>query len=140
MIAGDGDDKRRLQAMAKTLELEERVIFTGFVAEEEKADYYSLADVYVMPSRGEGFGYVLLEALASGVPAIGSRLDGGREALRDGELGLLVDPSNPAEVAAAIREALANEAPRRVPEGLDHFSFENFAERLRRIVDQTFVR
>lgn len=140
IIAGDGDDRPRLEASAKRLGLQERVTFTGFVAEEEKADYYSLADVYVMPSRGEGFGYVLLEALASGVPAVGSRLDGGREALRDGELGLLVDPSSPAGIAAAIREALADNGPRRVPEGIDYYSFENFTARLHSIVDQTFVR
>jgi glycosyltransferase involved in cell wall biosynthesis len=81
-----------------------------------------------MPSRGEGFGFVFLEAMACGVPAIGSKLDGGREALLDGKLGMLVDPTNPAEIRAAILETLERRE-RRVPDGLEYFSFENFAER-----------
>lgn len=132
IIAGDGNDAPRLQRKAADLGLQHRVIFTGLFPEEEKVDLYALADVYAMPSRGEGFGFVLLEAMASGVPVIGSKLDGGREALREGELGHLVDPTNPAELLRGIEEALA--APKRVPEGLEYFSFENFTKRTQAIV------
>lgn len=133
LIAGDGDDRRRLETLAASLGVRDRVVFTGFFPESEKADLYSLADAYVMPSRGEGFGFVFLEAMAAGVPVIGSRHDGGREALRDGELGLLVDPSNPADLEAAIHDVLAAPA-RRIPPGLEYFSFERFTERLEEIV------
>ena len=75
--------------------LSDRVIFTGYIPESEKIAHYNLADVYVMPSTGEGFGIVLLEAVACGVPVVGSRVDGSREALLDGQLGRLVDPGNP---------------------------------------------
>lgn len=136
VIAGGGDDFGRLQRKAHECGISNRVVFTGLFPEEEKADLYALADVYVMPSRGEGFGYVFLEALASGVPVIGSRLDGGREALLDGELGLLVDPSNPAEIERAIREALERRE-RRIPEGLEYYSFEMFRERVGGMVDAT---
>ena len=133
IIAGGGDDEARLQRKAESLGIADRVAFTGLFPEEEKPDLYSLADIYVMPSRGEGFGFVILEALASGVPVIASKHDGGREAVLGGKLGLLVDPANPAEIAAAIRELLAH--PRReIPAGLAHFSFENFAARLRAIL------
>jgi glycosyltransferase involved in cell wall biosynthesis len=88
-----------------------------------------------MPSRGEGFGFVFLEALACGVPVIGSRHDGGREALRDGELGLLIDPSNPAEIRTAILDVLAS--PRRViPPALAHFAFPNFESRVHSTLDE----
>ncbi|HEX6087692.1 MAG TPA: glycosyltransferase family 4 protein [Thermoanaerobaculia bacterium] len=135
MIAGGGNDFPRLQRKVVQCDLADRVIFTGLFPDEDKADLYALADVYVMPSRGEGFGYVFLEALASGVPVIGSKLDGGREALLDGALGLLVDPSNPAEIERAIVEVLGD-ARREIPARLEHFSFERFSQRLDAIVDR----
>ena len=130
MIAGGGNDFTRLQRKAIDLGVSHRVVFTGLFPEEEKADLYALADIYLMPSRGEGFGYVFLEALASGVPVIGSKQDGGREALLDGELGLLVDPANPAEIKAAINELLSRPRERFVPEWLQHFSFARFRAQL----------
>ncbi|MDQ3279842.1 MAG: glycosyltransferase family 4 protein [Acidobacteriota bacterium] len=133
MIAGGGNDFTRLQKKAVELGVGKRVIFTGLFQEADKPDLYNLADVYVMPSRGEGFGFVFLEAMACGVPVIGSKLDGGREALLGGKLGLLVDPANPAELRAVIVETLAR-GERRIPEGLDYFSFEKFVERSRAIV------
>jgi glycosyltransferase involved in cell wall biosynthesis len=132
LIAGGGDDAPRLQRRAFDAGVESRVRFTGLFDDREKPDLYALADVYAMPSRGEGFGFVFLEAMASGVPVIGSRTDGGREALRDGALGTLVDPDDRAELRAAILAALAR--GKRVPEGLDYFSFENFAERVSRAI------
>jgi phosphatidylinositol alpha-1,6-mannosyltransferase len=134
LIAGGGNDVPRLQAKAIDLGVADRVVFTGLFPEEEKADLYNLADVYVMPSRGEGFGFVFLEALACGVPVIASRIDGGREAVRDGLLGQLVDPTNPAEIRVAIRDALAA-GPKRIPEGLDYFSYANFERRTHAIID-----
>ncbi|MFP5247927.1 MAG: glycosyltransferase family 4 protein [Thermoanaerobaculia bacterium] len=133
MIAGGGNDATRLQQKAHDHGVASRVVFTGLFDERDKPDLYNLADAYVMPSRGEGFGFVFLEALACGVPAIGSKLDGGREALLHGDLGLLVDPTNPAELRAAILETLAR-GERRIPEGLDYFSFEKFASRSRAIL------
>jgi asparagine synthase (glutamine-hydrolysing) len=134
MIIGDGNDRRRLQAKARDLGVESHVIFTGFIPEDEKRDHYNLADAFVMPSRGEGFGIVFLEAMACGVPVVASSLDGGREALRDGALGTLVDPND----AVAIREAImaAVSRPRRVEEGLGYFSFDNFEKRVHKIVDE----
>jgi glycosyltransferase involved in cell wall biosynthesis len=123
-----------LKRKAADLGIADRVVFTGLFPDEEKTDLYNLADVYVMPSRGEGFGFVFLEAMACGVPVIASRLDGGREAVRDGQLGQLVDPSNPAEIRTAIRDALAGGA-KRIPEGLDYFSFANFERRTHAIID-----
>jgi glycosyltransferase involved in cell wall biosynthesis len=133
MIAGGGDDFPRLQQKAVTLGVGQRVIFTGLFAEDEKRDLYNLADVYVMPSRGEGFGFVFLEAMACGIPVIGSKIDGGREALLDGKLGMLVDPANRDEIREAILASLAH-GERRIPEGLDYFSFEKFAARSRAIL------
>ncbi len=133
VIAGDGDDRERLREKAQALGLAERVVFTGLVVEQEKADLYRLADAYVMPSRGEGFGFVLLEAMACGAPVVASCIDGGREAVRDGKLGILVHPNDPKDIRRGILEALGR--PREIPSGLEYFSFANFTERVHALVD-----
>jgi phosphatidylinositol alpha-1,6-mannosyltransferase len=133
LIVGDGDDRPRLAAKAQSLGVRDRVIFTGFIPEAEKADYYRLADAFVMPGRGEGFGFVFLEALACGIPVVGSRLDGSREALREGALGVLVDSRRPDDIQAGIIEALKRPLGV-ISEGLDYFSFENFEKRCHRIL------
>jgi glycosyltransferase involved in cell wall biosynthesis len=128
LVAGDGADRARLEAKALALGLAERVIFTGRVPEIEKAEMFRLADAFVMPGRGEGFGFVFLEALACGIPVVGSQLDGSREALRDGLLGELVDPANLESVKHGILQALAK--PKAIPDGLNYFSWPEFAGRV----------
>ena len=127
VIAGDGSDRGRLEDKARDMGIAEHVVFTGMVPEAEKADHYRLADVYVMPSRGEGFGFVLLEAMACGIPSIGSTRDGTREAMREGLLGPIVDPLDQQAVVDAVIASL--ERPRVIPDGLDYFAFPAFAER-----------
>ena len=132
VIVGDGDDRARLAQKAAHLGVAGRVVFTGFVSEEQKKDLFALADVFVMPGRGEGFGIVFLEAMAMGVPVIASRCDGSREAVRDGELGQLVDPDQPEELKAAIRKAL--QLPHARPAGLEYFSEQAYRERVAALV------
>jgi len=135
VIAGDGDYRPVLEEKVKRLGLTGRVIFTGFVEESEKVSLYSAADVYVMPSRGEGFGFVFLEAMACGVPCVASSVDGSRDAVRDGKLGALVDPDDKTGLKKTILEAL--DKPREVPAGLEYFSFPKFTQRLHAIIDST---
>ena len=134
LVAGDGTDRPRLEAKAKSLDLERHTVFTGYVAEAEKADHYRLADAFVLAGRKEGFGIVLLEAMACGVPAVASKLDGSREAVLNGALGVVVDPTDRADLQAGILAALQRptSAP---PEGLAHFSYPNFETRLHEILD-----
>ena len=136
LIVGGGLDRPRLQAKASQLGLTDRVVFAGRVPEDEKADHYRLADVYAMPSRGEGFGIVFLEAMACGVPVIGSTADASREALLEGELGRLVDPDKPDELRQALLSALTqppDPARRTPPARLEYFSFQRFEQRVRDI-------
>jgi phosphatidyl-myo-inositol dimannoside synthase len=106
MIVGECDDRRRLEKKASELGLSRQIVFTGRISEQEKASHYCLADAYVMPSYGEGFGIVFLEAMACGVPVIGSKVDGSREALLDGQLGCLVDPNIPDALVEALTDIL----------------------------------
>jgi glycosyltransferase involved in cell wall biosynthesis len=118
------------------LGLSDRVRFAGFVAENEKPDYYRLADAYVMPSRGEGFGIVLLEALASGVPVMGSMADGTREALLQGEMGSLVDPEDAESVFQGILLTLKRgRGP--VHPRLVHYSRDAFSKRTASLIRDT---
>ena len=137
LIVGDGQDRSRLEAKARSLRMQDRVIFAGRISEAEKADHYRLADAYVMPSQGEGFGIVYLEALACGVPVVASNADGSREAVRNGELGELVDPRNPEEIKAATLRVLSNNHRsqlRAPPAGLAYFSYTNFERRVHQIL------
>ncbi|NBT91041.1 MAG: glycosyltransferase, partial [Verrucomicrobia bacterium] len=87
LIGGKGTDRMRLEEKARSLGVADRVIFAGFVPEEEKADYYRLADLFMMPGWGEGFGIVYLESAACGVPVLGSTLDASAEVIRTAEIG-----------------------------------------------------
>lgn len=131
LLAGDGSHQSALMARIGDMGLNDHVAFTGHVPEEEKADHYRLADAYVMPSRQEGFGFVHLEAMACGIPAVASACDGAREAVRNGLIGRLVDPADPDDIVRQTVAAL--DTPKHVPEGLSHFRFEAFADRLRSI-------
>ena len=133
VIAGEGDDRLRLEAKSRKLGIADEVIFTGFVREEEKADYYRLSDLFAMPGRGEGFGIVYLEAIACGTPALGSKLDGSKEALMDGKLGILVNPDSRTELIEGILRGLASPKGQ-APEKLNYFNFEIFSDRLRQIL------
>ena len=112
--------------------------FTVYIKEQEKADLFRLADAYVMPSYGEGFGFVFLEAMACGVPVIGSRTDGSREALLDGELGRLVDPHDLKEIEDAVVAAL--DEPKRIPARLEYFSYDAFRTRVCGMIHDLFDR
>jgi glycosyltransferase involved in cell wall biosynthesis len=134
LIAGNGNDSQRLKEKAKKLNLSNHVIFSGYVSEAEKVGHYRLADAFVMPSRGEGFGIVILEAMACGVPVVASEADGSKEATRDGEMGILVDPADKEKLKNAIIEALKR--PKGVvPDKLDYFSFQRFEKRCHKIID-----
>jgi hypothetical protein len=85
-----GDDRARLEDLAQRAGVAERVRFLGAVSQQYLAESYSMADVFVMPSTGEGFGIVFLEAMASGTPTLGLNAAGASDPLADGELGTVV--------------------------------------------------
>ena len=90
VVVGDGDDVAQLEAMAFDTGVADRVRFVGAFNREMLVDAYRMADLFVMPSTGEGFGIAFIEAMASGTPALGLAAAGARDALADGELGTAV--------------------------------------------------
>lgn len=107
VIAGDGDDRERLKKIAKEAGVEDITLFAGYVPERELPDYFRLADVFAMPSTGEGFGIVYLEAAACGLPVIAGNRDGSVDPMADGEIGTLVDPENAPQIVDAVCNLLA---------------------------------
>ena len=145
VVAGGGHDVPRLQQKAQSLGVADRVVFTGFVRDAEKADHYRLADVYAMPGTGPDFDryplrFVFLEAMACGVPVVGCRPEDDEEARVDGALlSEMVDPRNPDDIVRGITAALAKGSGA-IPAGLSRFSFPEFQRRLHRVVDDVMKR
>ncbi|MEG5036299.1 glycosyltransferase family 4 protein [Microcoleus sp. AT3-A2] len=137
LVIGRGDDRSRLAKLADDLGVTERVIFAGFVATENLAAHYQLADAYVMPSQ-EGFGIVYLEALACGLPVLAGDADGSADPLQDGKLGWRVPHRDSAAVAVACVEMLRGEDKRcdrhwLREQTLARFSFESLCQSLQGI-------
>jgi phosphatidyl-myo-inositol dimannoside synthase len=142
VIAGDGDDRPRLQQLAVELGIAGQVLFTGFVSEATLTELYARSAVFVMPSRGEGFGLVYLEAMRAGKPCVAARASAAAEVVADGETGLLVDPLEAGELAAALGRLLSSpEGARRMGEAGRRrfervFSAERFRERMWPLLDR----
>ena len=116
LVAGGGPLLRPLRERAAAAGLADRVTFTGYVAEAEKADHFNLGDVFVFPSALEGFGLAVGEAMSSGLPVVASDRGSIPELLADGEGGFLCDPARPAGFVAALVRLL-REAPLRAKQG-----------------------
>ncbi len=101
-----GGERRRLEAQAGTHGLRSRVRFLGAVDHDDLANYYDLADVFVMPSLTETFGLVALEAQALGTPVVASAVGGLTEVIADGQTGTLVAARQPQAFADAIAALL----------------------------------
>jgi phosphatidylinositol alpha-1,6-mannosyltransferase len=108
VVAGEGDDRARLEALALHAGVGERVHFLGAPELQSLIELYRTADLFVMPSTGEGFGITFLEAMASGTPALGLDVGGAKDALADGQLGTAVSES---ELPAAIARLLLEPKP-----------------------------
>ena len=93
IIVGEGDYRSELEKKVFQMGIEKNVIFAS-VPNNELPSFYQTADLFVMPSQGEGFGIVFLEALASGLPVIAGNRDGSVDALQEGKLGVLIDPDD----------------------------------------------
>lgn len=107
-VVGDGDWMPDLQRLARDCGVEESVRFHGFISNAELENQYRQAAVYAMPSRGEGFGFVFLEAMAYGLPVVGGNVDATAEVVENGTTGIIVDPQSAADIAQAIGQLLEN--------------------------------
>jgi phosphatidyl-myo-inositol dimannoside synthase len=142
VVAGDGDDRPRLEAKAEGLGVADRVAFTGFASEATLIELYRRCAAFAMPSRGEGFGLVYLEAMRAGKPVLAARGSAAEEIVVDGTTGLLVDPDDREELRDALFRLLDHpgEAKRMGEAGFERWrrelSLERFRERLRPLLER----
>lgn len=115
LVVGDGADEPRLRALAAELGVEDRVVFTGPLSDDEITEAYATSSVYVGLSRVdnginvEGFGISFIEASAAGLPIVAGDSGGVRSAVRDGETGFVVDPTDVEAVAGALATLLRDD-------------------------------
>ncbi len=122
LVVGSGPEEARLKALAAELNIQDAVIFTGFVPDENLPAYYGLADLYLHTCKLESFGLSVLEASAAGIPVVAVNEGGPREIIADGETGTLVDANAAAMAQASLallrdparRAAMHRAAPLRV--------------------------
>ena len=136
VIIGDGPERPALEAQVRSLGLDDRVVFRGWVSPDDLDRAYATADVFVLPAvvdaRGdtEGLGMVLLEAMAYRVPVVSTPLGGITDIVEQDRTGLLVPPNDAPALAAAI-ERLATDPARAARLALtaqefarDHFGWD----------------
>jgi phosphatidylinositol alpha-1,6-mannosyltransferase len=142
MIAGGGDDRGRLEAAARAAGLEDAVLFTGFVSEATLDALYRRSSLLALPSRGEGFGLVYLEAMRAGKPCLALAGMAAAEIVVPGETGMLVPAGDLDALAAALSALLADpERARRMGEaGRERwratFGYDRFRSRLETHLDR----
>jgi glycosyltransferase involved in cell wall biosynthesis len=140
LIVGDGDDKSRLEEKAVDLDINDLVKFAGYVTESDKADFYRLADVFVMPGSNPifdryPFRFVFLEALACGVPVVGCRLEDESECndLLAQKMVVQVDPNSENDIKRGILAALKTGTA--LKEGVEDFYYVAFEKKLHEFLD-----
>ena len=139
IIVGKYDQKeyKRIEKMISEKKLTDIVKITGFIAESELTDYYLTSDIFIMPSRQEGFGIVFLEAMVCGVPVIAGNRDGSRDAMIDNTYNRLVDPDNSAEIKSSLIDLITKRIfDKNVLRDsvLEKFSYTEFKNRLHRVI------
>jgi len=108
LVIGTGLEEERLKELAKDLKIEDQVLFLGHIEHEELPKYSAIADVFVRPSLSEGLGSAFLEAMAAGLPIIGTPVGGIPDFLIDKETGLFCKVRDPKHLAKKIKEVLTD--------------------------------
>lgn len=139
IIAGDGPEKNNLERAIRERKLEDSVVLAGSQPREKLSAYLSAADIFVLNTAFESFSYVLVEAMAAGVPVVATNIGNLAEIVTDGKEGLLVRPNNGKQLLEAInaisgnqglREKLAANAKKKAQE----FSIERTTDQLLKVL------
>jgi glycosyltransferase involved in cell wall biosynthesis len=108
MVVGDGPEKEKLIKLSHKLGISEKVIFTGFLRDEELTEALQANDIFISASLTESFSLTIVEAMACGLPVIAAKEKGPTEIIEDGVNGFLIPPGDPKMLAQKISELLAS--------------------------------
>jgi phosphatidylinositol alpha-1,6-mannosyltransferase len=145
VIAGQGDDLTRLRDKAASLGVADSVLFLGFVPDGTLASLRERVALFALPSRGEGFGLVYLEAMRAGLPCVGGLHDAAADVIANGETGVLVEPKDGRALSSAIvtllrspdlRARFGSAGKARFER---EFTFDRYCERLAPILSAAFM-
>lgn len=144
LLAGKADDAEhiRLTKLIEDNNLVNEVKLIGYLSEEELTPHFLLSDLFIMPSKGEGFGIVFIEAAAHGCKVIGGNIDGSTDALLNGKLGQLINPNEETEILQAIQNALADKAhqPHQQQQmTIEHFGFDSYLKKVKELLNHPVV-
>jgi len=129
----DSLEYKRINDIISKHNLQNNIILAGFVKDEELTDHLLLGDLFIMPSIKEGFGIVFIEAAAAGLAVISGNKDGSVDAMLNGELGSMVEPSDLASIANAIQKTLKSppDPEKQQLLALSNFSYEVYKNNLK---------
>ena len=112
LVIGDGKERGKLESLVKSYDLDKNVQFLGWLPQNILPHYYNASDFFVLPSVIEGHSVALLEAMASGLPVIASKVGGNMETIVDGENGFLFETGDPRNLAENLLRLLTNDVLR----------------------------
>ena len=142
ILAGpcNGLEKIRIQQLITDYGLEKNFILTGYINESELTDHFLLADLFVLPSKKEGFGIVFIEAMALGLPVICGNVDGSTDAVRNEKMGTAIDPDDLEALEQAILSTLArvltDDERRNIQhQCLKHFNEQDYMKTLEKLIN-----
>jgi glycosyltransferase involved in cell wall biosynthesis len=130
-LVGDGEEGANLENLSEKLGVSDKVKFLGQIDNKEIPGYLAAADCFVLPSLEEGFGIVVLEAQAAGLPVIGTNIGGIKDIIEDSKTGLLVEPADPKELADAIAKVYSGQ--KFIKPDLEKYDWDKIADQVKEV-------
>ena len=142
IVMGIGEEGQKLQKLAYDIGVQERVKFLGFIQHENIPDYLSICDIFIRPSRSEGFGNSFIEAMAARLPVIATPVGGIPDFIDDNETGIFCAPNNPQSIVKSVNFILENRGIRdRIVENgwtrvNERYSWDSVALKMKTVFDR----
>ncbi|MCC7430932.1 glycosyltransferase [bacterium] len=136
VLCGNSELLGDYRKLTKGLEISKNVMFRPSIAHSEMRNWFGACDVFVLPSRNEGFPAVLMEAMSCGRPVVASKVGGIPEIVSSDEVGILVEPENIAELVKALQNAFTkNWDAQKISEAASRFDWEIFTKNINKFLN-----